>query len=84
MQQNLSAVDTRRLIARASFINQMRSQLIGSPKADDFNKRFGCVTTWQEKNVRPTDLDMVENELRVWLKINKVIPTNGQAPHLRG
>ncbi len=83
MQQNLSTVDVRRLISRATFINQMRSQLIGSPKADDFNKRFGCVTTWQQNNVRATDIDLVENELRTWLKTNKVVP-NGQTPHIRG
>ena len=83
MQQNLSTVDVRRLLSRVTFINQMRSQLIGSPKADDFNERFGCVTTWQQNNVRATDIDLVENELRTWLKTNKVVP-NGQAPNIRG
>lgn len=70
----LTSHESQRAASRIEFINKMRTNLIGSPRADEFNRKFSKVITWQVTNVSSEMIDALESELREWLGVN-----NGQA-----
>lgn len=72
--QQLNSLEAKRLVSRLGFVSQMRTQLIGSPKANDFNEKFSNMLTWKADNVTSEMIDGAEDRLRVWMKTNKVTP----------
>lgn len=63
----LSVVEQNRLNSRLAFIANMKSKLIGSHLARDFNANFGSIQIHTSGQI-----DALEDKLRKWMRKNGV------------